>query len=135
MTSRCRSATSASRRPRSRSRGSFRRGLRWRVRGWSSRLGRRGVALQRLARGWDPRPFVPDADTPRYRERLELEWPIDALEPLSFVLARLLDPLSAALERADRGAAAVRLDLRLVDRSTHARVLQLPTATPRRPPR
>jgi len=94
----------------------------------SSRLGRRGVALQRLARGWDPRPFVPDADTPRYRERLELEWPIDALEPLSFVLARLLDPLSAALERADRGAAAVRLDLRLVDRSTHARVLQLPAA-------
>src|SRR6185436_596532 len=32
----------------------------------SSRLGRRGVALQRLARGLDPRPFVPDAETPRY---------------------------------------------------------------------
>jgi protein ImuB len=94
----------------------------------SSRLGRRGVALQRLARGLDPRPFVPDADSPRYLERLDLEWPIEALEPLSFILARLLDPLSAALERADRGAAAIRLDLRLTDRSTHARVLQLPTA-------
>ena len=92
----------------------------------SSRLGRRGVALQRLARGLDPRPFVPDADTPRFIGRLELEWPIDALEPLSFVFARLLDPLSPALERADRGAAAIRLDLRLTDRSTHARVLQLP---------
>ena len=76
---------------------------------------------------------MPDADTPRFLERLELEWPIDALEPLSFVLARLLDPLSAALERADRGAAALRLDLRLVDRSTHARVLQLPA--PMRDPR
>jgi nucleotidyltransferase/DNA polymerase involved in DNA repair len=92
----------------------------------SSRLGRRGVALQRLARGWDPRPFVPDADTPRYIGRLELEWPIEALEPLSFVLARLLEPLSAALDRADRGAAAIRLDLRLTDRQIHARVLQLP---------
>ncbi|MGH9309246.1 MAG: hypothetical protein ACRD1U_07725, partial [Vicinamibacterales bacterium] len=43
-------------------------------------------------------------------------------------LPRLLDPLSAALERADRGAAAIRLDLRLTDRTTHARVLQLPAA-------
>ena len=92
----------------------------------ASRLGRRGAALQGLARGLDPRPFVPDADTPRYIARLELEWPIEALEPLSFVLARLLDPLSAALERADRGAAAIRLDLRLTNREIHARVLQLP---------
>jgi len=92
----------------------------------SSRLGRRGVVLQRLARGLDPRPFVPDAGTPRFRAHLELEWPIETLEPLSFVFARLLEPLSASLERADRGAVAVRLDLRLTDRSTHGRVLPLP---------
>ncbi|MEP6592298.1 MAG: hypothetical protein ABJC51_01330, partial [Acidobacteriota bacterium] len=59
---------------------------------------------------------------------IDLEWPIETLEPLSFVLARLLDPLAAALERADRGAAALRLDLRLVDRTTFARVIQLPSA-------
>ena len=94
----------------------------------SSRLGRRGVALHRLARGLDPAPFVPDGETPRYIGRLELEWPIDALEPLSFLFARLLDPLAAALERADRGAAAIRLDLRLTDRSTCSRLLQLPAA-------
>ncbi len=92
----------------------------------SSRLGRRGVALQRLARGLDPRPFVPDGETPRYIGRLELEWPLDSLEPLSFVFARLLEPLSAALERADRGAAAIRFDLRLTTRDTHTRLLQLP---------
>src|SRR6185503_4398345 len=85
----------------------------------SSRLGRRGVALQRLARGLDPRPFVPDGEIPRYIGRLELEWPLDMLEPLSFVFARLLEPLSAALERADRGAAAIRLDLRLTTRDVH----------------
>jgi len=99
----------------------------------SSRLGRRGVALQRLARGLDPRPFVPDGETPRYIGRLELEWPLETLEPLSFVLARLLEPLSAALERADRGAAAIRLELRLTTRALHARVLQLPA--PMRDPR
>ena len=94
----------------------------------SSRLGRRGVALHRLARGLDAAPFAADPGTPRYVGRLELEWPIDGLEPLSFVFARLLDPLTAALERADRGAAAIRLALRLTDRSTHQRVLQLPAA-------
>jgi nucleotidyltransferase/DNA polymerase involved in DNA repair len=99
----------------------------------SSRLGRRGAALQQLARGHDPRPFVPDAAVPRFIERLELEWPVDALEPLSFVFARLLESLSVMLERLDRGAAAIRLDLRLTDRSTDARVLQLPA--PIRDPR
>jgi len=99
----------------------------------SSRLGHRGVALQRLARGLDPAPFVPDGETPRYIGRLELEWPIAALEPLSFVFARLLDPLATALERADRGAVAIRLELRLTDRSTHARLLPLPA--PMRDPR
>jgi protein ImuB len=42
------------------------------------------------------------------------------------VFARLLEPLSTALERADRGAAAIRLDLRLTTRATHTRLLQLP---------
>lgn len=92
----------------------------------ASRLGRRAIVLQQLARGLDLRPFVPDPETPRFIERLELEWPIDTLEPLSFVFARLLDPLSIALERADRGAIAVCLELRLTDRGTFTRVLPLP---------
>jgi len=94
----------------------------------SSRLGGRGTALRQLACGVDLQPLIPDAEVPRFLERVELEWPIDGLEPLSFVLARLLDPLAAALERADRGAAAIHLTLRLVDRSEHARCLQLPAA-------
>jgi protein ImuB len=92
----------------------------------SARLGPDGIALQRLARGIDPRPLVPDPGVRRFVESYELEWPIDTLEPLSFVFARLLDPLAAALERADRGAVALRLDLRLTDRSSHVRVLPLP---------
>jgi hypothetical protein len=94
----------------------------------SARLGQDGIALQRMARGVDAGPLVPDPDVPRFLERIELEWPIDGLEPLAFVLARLLEPLSEALERADRGAAAIHLDLRLVDRTRHVRLLQLPAA-------
>ena len=94
----------------------------------SSRIGQGGLAFQRLARGIDPRPLMPDPGVVRFVQSMELEWPIDALEPLSFVFARLLDPLSAALEAADRGAAAIRLDLRLTDRHTHSRLLQLPVA-------
>jgi protein ImuB len=94
----------------------------------SGRIGQEGLALQQLARAVDRQPLVPDPEVPRFMESIELEWPIDALEPLSFVLARLLDPLSSAMERADRGAAALRLDLRLVDRTTHARVVPLPAA-------
>ena len=94
----------------------------------SQRVGRSGLAIYQLAAGVDPAPLVPDPSVPRFVESMELEWPIEQLEALSFVLARLLDPLSISLERADRGAAAIHVDLRLVDRTTHARVLQLPAA-------
>ena len=94
----------------------------------SARLGQAGLALQRMACGVDASPLVPDPDVPRFLEHIELEWPIEGLEPLAFVLARLLEPLSSALERADRGAAAIHLELRLVDRTRHTRVLQLPAA-------
>ena len=94
----------------------------------SARVGQEGVVLRTFAAGIDLAPLAPDRDVPRFLARIELEWPIDGLEPLAFVLARLLDPLSIALERADRGAAAIRLDLRLVDRTMHTRQLQLPAA-------
>jgi protein ImuB len=99
----------------------------------AARFGQEGVALQRLARGIDPRPLAADPGVPRFVQSIELEWPIEELEPLSFVLARLLDPLSIGLERADKAGAAIRLDLRLVDKTTHSRVLQLPA--PMRDPR
>ncbi|MBA3297281.1 MAG: hypothetical protein H0U19_10115, partial [Acidobacteria bacterium] len=78
----------------------------------SSRFGQQGVAVQRLASGFDARPLVPDPDVPRFIQMMELEWPLETLEPLSFVFARLLDPLASSLERADRAGAAIRLALR-----------------------
>ena len=83
-----------------------------------SRLGRSALALQALARGEDLRPLVPMLDEERFESSLELEWPIEGLEPLSFVLTRLLEPLSTRLERSDRGAAVLHVLLRLVTRAS-----------------
>ena len=81
--------------------------------------GRSGRAA-RAARRWRGRrsraarivrPLVPDARRGALRASLELEWPIEGLEPLSFVLTRLLEPLSTRLERRDRGAAVLHVVL------------------------
>jgi protein ImuB len=90
------------------------------------RLGDRGALWQSLARGVDARPMVPWVDEVPFEAALELEWPIEGLEPLSFVLARLLEPLAERLERADRGAAVLYTSLRLTSRTVHTRTLQLP---------
>jgi len=58
--------------------------------------------LHQAACGEDAAPFVPMDETPGFVDRLELEWPIDGLEPLAFVLARSCERLSMALQRADR---------------------------------
>jgi protein ImuB len=91
-----------------------------------TRLGDVGARLHQAARGLDAAPLVPMDEPVRFYERLELEWPIEGLEPLSFVLSRLCESLSEALERADRGAVSVTTRLRLVTRATHERVLTLP---------
>ena len=90
------------------------------------RLGDRGVRWQSLARGEDARPMVPRVDEVPFETAIELEWPIEGLEPLSFVLARLLEPLAERLERADRGAAALTTSLRLTTKVVCTRTLQLP---------
>jgi protein ImuB len=94
----------------------------------SARLGQPGVRLQRLARGEDTGPLVPLVPEETFEAHLDLEWPIEGLEPLSFVLGRLLDPVCAHLERRGRAAAVLTTTLRLVSRDTHVRSLQLPAA-------
>jgi protein ImuB len=84
------------------------------------------VAWQRLARGEDEGPLVPALPEERFEQALELEWPIEDLEPLSFVLGRLIEPISARLEQRDRGAAVLHVRLHLVTHHVHERSLQLP---------
>jgi protein ImuB len=98
----------------------------------AARLGQEGVRWQRLARGEDAAPLVPSVPEERFEQSLDLEWPIEELEPLAFVLGRLLEPLEAHLERRGRGAAVLHVRLFLVKtsggaRDVHERSLQLPT--------
>jgi hypothetical protein len=92
----------------------------------SARLGPLGPRWQHAAIGHDMTPLVPLVDDEPFEASLALEWPVEGLEPLSFVLARVLEPLAARLERADRGAAVLRTTLHLTTRTTHQRTLQLP---------
>jgi protein ImuB len=92
-----------------------------------SRFGRAAVAWQMLARGIDQRPLIPTLEDERFEAALELEWPIEGLEPLSFVLTRLLEPLCTRLERRDRGAAVLHVLLDLVTNAAYPRRLELPT--------
>jgi protein ImuB len=100
----------------------------------AARLGRQDLDWQRLARGEDARPLVPAVPEERFEQTLELEWPIEELEPLSFVLGRLMEALEAHLAQHDRGAAVLHVRLQLIKtdgtaaREVHERSLQLPVA-------
>ncbi|HUK33313.1 MAG TPA: hypothetical protein VLV86_05360 [Vicinamibacterales bacterium] len=93
----------------------------------SARLGRQGLTWQAIGRGADVRPLVPDVEAERFEASLDLEWPIEGLEPLSFVLTRLLEPLSLRLDQRDRGVAVLHVELRLVTKDLYSRRLELPT--------
>ncbi len=92
----------------------------------AARLGDAGRRWHARARGQDPRPLVSDREDAPCEATLDLEWPIEGLEPLSFVLARVLDPLCATLQREERGAAVIHTQLDLVTRTPHRRTLQIP---------
>lgn len=91
-----------------------------------ARLGTRAIEWQRAARGEDTRPLRPSQPEERFEATVDLEWPIDTLEPLSFVLTGLLEPLCVRLEQRDRGVAAMHLAARLTTRETIWRHLELP---------
>jgi len=93
----------------------------------AARLGEAGVRWWHIARGQDHEPLVPALPAEQFEQSLDLEWPIEGLEPLSFVLGRLIEPLSAHLERRDRGVAVLHVRLHLVNKTVHEQSLQLPT--------
>ena len=77
----------------------------------ASRLGEAGARLQRLARGAEKRTLTLCEPEFRFEEAFELEFPVENLEPLSFILNRLLEQLCARLE--SRALAVHALNLRL----------------------
>ena len=93
-----------------------------------TRLGQGGVELQRIARGQDSRPLVPEAEEERFEQTIALEWPVEGLEPLAFVLGRVLDPLCQHLDARGVAVGMLHVRLALVTRETHERSLRFPAA-------
>jgi protein ImuB len=81
----------------------------------SERLGQKGAHLQQLARGATFRTLVL-AETPAsFEETVELEHPLILLEPLAFLLHRLLEQLCARLSARALAIQELRLELELED--------------------
>lgn len=79
----------------------------------TQRLGQPGLHLQRLARGEVERELVPAQSPPSFQESLELEEAVELLEPLGFVVNRLLDELISRLRERSLATDHVQLDLEL----------------------
>jgi protein ImuB len=77
----------------------------------SERLGQQGLRLQQLARGAASRTLVPVEAPLIFAEAVELEYPIVLLEPLAFLLNRLLEQICERL--ASRALAVQELHLTL----------------------
>lgn len=62
------------------------------------RLGQEGKRWQQRARGGDQRPLLPREFPSEFEECMDLDFPVDLLESLLFVLNRLLDQLCLRLK-------------------------------------
>ena len=79
----------------------------------SERLGQEGVRLSELARGVRQRSLVLAQASSTFAEEMELDDAVEELEPLSFLLGRLLDQLCARLEARALAVRAVRVRFEL----------------------
>ena len=90
----------------------------------AARLGAVGPCLVELARGEDAGVFRRAPLPERFETTLELDWPVDGLEPLAFLLQRALEPLAEALAVRGAKAKGLAFELGLADGSVHARTLR-----------
>jgi protein ImuB len=75
----------------------------------SERLGQEGVRLHALARGEDARALILAEPTTFFEEEMELDDAVAELEPLAFILGRLLDQLCARLNARALAAQTIRV--------------------------
>ena len=98
----------------------------------TERLGQYGLHLQRLARGTITRELVPAALPPSFQESTELEEPVDLLEPLAFILNRLLEQVMERLIERSLATDQIEIELTLElnsDRDVNAPVCCTTLAT------
>lgn len=79
----------------------------------SQRLGQEGLRLQKLAQGRVERTLVPAEPAIKFEEAIELEDAIELLEPLAFVLNRMLEQICERLTSRALATNELRLTLEL----------------------
>jgi protein ImuB len=94
--------------------------------GLAERFGSAGVYLQRLARNTIHRPLKIFQPETTYEDRIQLDHPVSLLEPLLFLIARLLNDQCARLLSNAMAANEVSIRLELEEHTEHIRTLRLP---------
>jgi protein ImuB len=95
----------------------------------ATRLGELGRELHYAARGIDPTPLIPRALPPDFREGMDLEWPLVALDPFLFIANAALDRLSKRLEVQGFACRRLEMTLQLDPDGYDARAIDLPAPT------
>ena len=85
--------------------------------GVAARLGEEGVELQRLACGHGYRQLREIVDPLEFEAEMELEYPVELLEPLAFILGRLLSDVCGRLEARALATNEIRLRLSAGERA------------------
>ena len=99
----------------------------------STRLGQTGINLQKMARGEDIKLFLHDVEEPCFEESQDLEWTLDSLEPLIFILGKMLDRLCKRLQGHGWAVESLQVVLELSNSTSYTRTLRL--ASPIRDPK
>lgn len=98
--------------------------------GVAVRLGAEGALLARVARGQADTPLRPVADPLVFEEGIDFDWPVENVEPLLFVLRRLLENLTARLGCRALASGDLGLTMKLSPRGRDVRTV--PVAAPTR---
>jgi len=92
--------------------------------GLAERFGEAGVHLRRLALGQTQRVLRITTPENKFEKRVELDHPLELLEPLLFVLSSILNELLSAMRRLSLAANRIHLGLELENGSKHERILE-----------
>lgn len=94
----------------------------------ATRLGPEAALLARRIRGEDETPLVPRPPALCFEEAVDLDYQIDSLDPLLFVVRPLLDRLTARLALRGFVCGDLRLSLRLANRGLDERTVAVAAA-------
>jgi len=98
--------------------------------GVAVRLGAEGALIARVARGQADTPLAPLAEPLVFEEGIDFDWPVENVEPLLFVLRRLVDNLMARLACRALASGDLGLTMKLSPRGRDVRTV--PVAAPTR---